>query len=68
MVLLLTIILNMIEEVVNSLLTKEHLNNCSAREALETYRIMDIVLEKYYNGINDDFWNRPNSWNEQKWL
>jgi hypothetical protein len=29
---------------------------------------MDIVLEKYYNGRNDDFWNRPNSWNKQKWL
>ena len=57
---------NMIEDVVKSLLTGEHLHTCLAKEALETYRIMDIVLEKYYNGRNDDFWNRPNSWNEQK--
>lgn len=55
---------NMIENVVNSLLTGEHLNTCSAQEALETYRIMDIVLEKYYNGRNDEFWNRPNTWNQ----
>ena len=64
MVLLLTIILNMIEEVVNSLLTKEHLNTCSAREALGPYRIMDIVLDKYYNGRKDDFWNRVDTWNK----
>ena len=55
---------SMIENVVNSLLTGKHLNTCSAKEALETYRIMDIVLEKYYNGRNDDFWNRPNTWNQ----
>ena len=54
----------MIEEIVNSLLTKEHLNTCSAREALEPYRIMDIVLDKYYNGRNDDFWNRVDTWNK----
>lgn len=52
---------SMVENVVNSLLTGKHLNTCSAKEALETYRIMDIVLEKYYNGRNDDFWNRPNT-------
>jgi hypothetical protein len=55
---------NMIENVVNSLLTGEHLNTCSAKEALETYRIMDIVLEKYYNGRNDNFWNRPETWKQ----
>lgn len=55
---------NMVENVVNSLLTGEHLNICLAKEALETYRIMDIVLEKYYNGRNDEFWNRPNTWNQ----
>lgn len=49
---------NMIENVVNSLLTGEHLNTCYAKEAIETYRIMDIVLEKYYDGRDDDFWNR----------
>lgn len=55
---------NMIENIVNSLLTGRHLNTCSAKEALETYRIMDTVLEKYYNGRNDDFWNRPETWNQ----
>lgn len=54
----------MVENVVKSLLTGEHLNTCLAKEALETYRIMDIVLEKYYNGRNDDFWNRMHSWNK----
>ena len=54
---------NMVENVVNSLLTGEHLNTCLAKEALETYRIMDITLERYYNGRNDDFWNRKDSWN-----
>lgn len=55
---------NMIENVVNSLITKEHLNTCSANEALETYRIMDKVLEKYYSGRDDDFWNRIDTWNK----
>ncbi len=55
---------SMIENVVNSLITEEHLNTCLASEALETYRIMDIVLEKYYNGRNDDFWNRQDTWNK----
>jgi len=54
---------NMIENVVSSLLTLKKLNTCSAAEALETYRIMDIVLDKYYHGRNDDFWNRVQSWN-----
>ena len=55
---------NMVENVVNSLLTGEYLNTCSAKEALETYRIIDKVLEQYYNGRNDDFWNRVDSWNK----
>ena len=55
---------SMVENVVKSLLTGEHLNTCTAKEALETYRIMDTVLEKYYNGRNDDFWNRVDSWDK----
>ena len=39
-------------------------NTCAAKEALETYRIMYTVLEKYYNGRNDDFWNRVDSWDK----
>lgn len=53
---------NMVENVVESLLIGEHLHTCLAKEALETYRIMDRVLEKYYNGRDDDFWNRVDSW------
>lgn len=56
---------NMVADVVSSLLTGKHLNSCSGEEALETYRIMDVVLEKYYNGREDEFWNRKNSWNKQ---
>lgn len=55
---------NMIENVIKSLLTGEHLNSCYGEEALETYRIMDMVLEKYYNGRDNDFWNRTNTWNK----
>jgi len=54
---------NMIRNVVNSLLTGENKNICMAKDALETYRIIDSVLEKYYNGRNSEFWNRENSWN-----
>jgi predicted dehydrogenase len=55
---------SMVEEVVKSLLTGEKLHTCSAREALETYRIMDAVLEKYYNGREDEFWKRTDTWNK----
>lgn len=54
---------NMIKNVVNSLIKKEQLNVCTAQDAIETYRIMDKVLENYYNGRNDDFWNRIDTWN-----
>ncbi len=54
---------SMVENVVKSMITGEHLNTCLSSEALETYRIMDKVLEKYYNGRDDEFWNRIDSWN-----
>lgn len=54
----------MIEDVVNSLITGKHLNVCTAKEALETYRIMDIVLDEYYSGRDKDFWNRIDDWNK----
>lgn len=56
---------NMIKNVINSLISGENLNICTADDAIETYRIMDKVLEKYYNGRNDDFWNRINTWNSK---
>lgn len=55
---------NMIDNVVKALLTGEDFHTCTSKEALETYRIMDIVLEQYYNGRNDDFWNRVDTWNK----
>lgn len=30
--------------------------------AARTSHVMDIVLENYYGGRDDDFWNRPESW------
>lgn len=36
----------------------------TAKEALETYRIMDIVLDEYYSGRDKDFWNRIDDWNK----
>lgn len=57
---------NMIKDVVDSLITGEHLHTCTGREALETYRIMDIVLDKYYDGRDKDFWNRINYWNKRR--
>ena len=54
---------SMVENVVKSMITGEHLNTCLASEALETYRIMDKVLEKYYNGRDDEFWKRIDTWN-----
>ena len=53
---------NMIEEVVRALITGQKGNTCTAREALETYRIMDEVLDKYYHGRSDEFWNRIDTW------
>ena len=55
---------DMIKNVVQSLLTGEHLNTCSGDEALETYRIIDEALKDYYNGREDDFWNRMDTWNK----
>ena len=54
---------DMVKNVVESLLIGEHLHTCSGVEALETSRIMDEVLKDYYNGRDDDFWNRKDSWN-----
>ena len=55
---------DMVRNVVESLLTGEHLNTCSGEEALETSRIMDEVLKDYYNGREDEFWNRMDTWNK----
>lgn len=54
---------NMIKNVVQSLIIDKSLNSCTGEEALETYRIMDEVLEEYYNG-RDNFWTRKETWNK----
>ena len=47
----------MIQTVVDELLSKGKCL-CHGSDALETYRIMDIVLEEYYSGRSDNFWER----------
>lgn len=31
---------------------------CLGRDALETYRVIDLILAKFYGGREDDFWKR----------
>lgn len=54
---------SMVHEVVDSIITGKHLNTCYGREALETYRIIDNVLNDYYHGRENEFWKRENTWN-----
>ena len=49
----------MIKTVVDELL-KRGTCPCHGSDALETYRIMDIVLKEYYSGRDDKFWERKN--------
>ena len=48
----------MIHSVIEELLTGVKTDSCSGREALETYRIIDAVLDQYYGGRDGDFWNQ----------
>jgi predicted dehydrogenase len=48
----------MIKEIINELITKTKQNTCSGEESLETYRIMDEVLDSFYKGRQNDFWER----------
>lgn len=34
----------------------------TGHSAMRTAQIMDTVLNNYYDGRDDDFWNRPDSW------
>ena len=56
---------NMIENVIQSLITGKRLYTCFAEDALETYRIIDKVLDDYYDGREDSFWRRTNTWNRK---
>ena len=56
----------MIENVINSILNNINVNICTGENALETYRIIELVLEKYYNGRKDAFWEREETWEYKK--
>ena len=43
-----------------------NVNICTGENALETYRIIELVLEKYYNGRKDAFWEREETWEYKK--
>ena len=35
---------------------------CTAADALPTYQAIDRILEEFYHGRQDDFWNYPERW------
>lgn len=51
----------MIQTVVDSLLKYGNCP-CEGKDALPTYWAIDRVLEAFYSGRNDDFWNHPERW------
>lgn len=51
----------MIQSVVNHL-TGVGTCPCTGEDALQTVYIIDKILTEFYNGREDDFWNRPDSW------
>ncbi len=51
----------MIQTVVDDLLQRGTCP-CKAENALPTYYVIDRILEKFYQGRNDDFWNYPERW------
>lgn len=48
----------MVQLVVEDLLGKGHCTS-RAREVLVTYKIIDKILDEFYGGREDDFWNHP---------
>ncbi len=51
----------LIQTIVNQL---NHQGVCpsTGESALRTNRVMDQVLDRYYGGRSDDFWNHPSRW------
>ena len=48
---------NMIEAINTELLENKFNNNiCHGSDAIETYRIIDLILNDFYNGRNREFW------------
>ena len=56
----------MIKNVINAILTNNNIEVCTGEMALEIYKIIDEVLKNYYNGRNDNFWERTETWNYKK--
>jgi predicted dehydrogenase len=51
----------LIQSIVDELLGQGQ-SSSTGYSAARTSRVMDIVLDGYYGGREDDFWNRPQSW------
>lgn len=51
----------MIKTVVDDLLMRGKCP-CLGKDALQTYWVIDKILEKFYGGRSDDFWNHPERW------
>ena len=47
----------MIDAINTELLENKFNNNiCHGSDAIETYRIIDLILNDFYNGRNREFW------------
>ena len=53
----------MVQTVVEDLLGLGHCL-CHAKEVLSTYHVIDQVLNPFYGGRQDDFWNHPERYNK----
>jgi predicted dehydrogenase len=51
----------LIQTIVDDLLGKDTCPS-TGESAARTQQVMDIVLETYYGGRDDEFWKRPDSW------
>ena len=48
---------NMVNAINAELLDNDFNNNiCHGSDAIEVYRIIDLILDNFYNGRNRDFW------------
>ena len=54
----------LIQTVVNELLGKETCPSTGA-SAARASAVMDAALSRFYNGRDDEFWNRPGTWNHR---
>lgn len=48
---------NMVKNIVSELINKKYNTNiCHGKDALETYRIIDLILSDFYKGRSREFW------------